>query len=83
MQQTSDIIKKSLWQQLAAAIDTLNNVIILYPLDTWAAGLQFFYIAYHAVLVTDYYLTIPPEKFISPLPFKIMSNEYGSGKNLY
>ncbi|TLV02551.1 DinB family protein [Dyadobacter luticola] len=63
-------IKSSLWQQFGAGINTLGNAIERCPLEVWEDKKRFFYIAYHAVILTDYYLTIPsPEEFHAILPF--------------
>ena len=64
-------LKESLWKQFGASIDMLKNAIILWPEENWDAGKKFFYNAYHCLVFLDYYLTIPPGNFSSPLPFTI------------
>ena len=64
-------LKESLWKQFGASIDMLKNAILLWPDEQWNSGKKFFYNAYHCLVFLDYYLTIPPENFTSPLPFTI------------
>ncbi|KQS27015.1 DinB family protein [Dyadobacter sp. Leaf189] len=65
-----ETIKESLWQQFGAAINTLGNAIEHCPEAVWQSKKRFFYIAYHSIVLADYYLTIPaPEEFHSVLPF--------------
>lgn len=64
-------IKESLWKQFGASIDMLKNAIILCPEAYWNTNKKFFYNTYHCLIFLDYYLTIPPENFSSPLPFTI------------
>ncbi|HEX5025955.1 MAG TPA: DinB family protein [Agriterribacter sp.] len=66
-----DALKKSLWKQFGAAIDMLNNAIMLCPDDYWNTNRKLFYQSYHCLLFLDYYLSIPPRGFSSPLPFMI------------
>ncbi|HWK04315.1 MAG TPA: DinB family protein [Puia sp.] len=64
-------LKESLWKQFGASIDMLKNAIILWPEEYWNTKRKFFYNAYHCLIFLDYYLTIPPKNFTSPLPFTI------------
>jgi len=64
-------LKESLWKQFGASIDMLKNAILLWPDEQWNSNKKFFYNAYHCLVFLDYYLTIPPENFSSPLPFTI------------
>ena len=64
-------LKESLWKQFGASIDMLKNAIILWPEAHWNTNKKFFYNAYHCLIFLDYYLTIPPKNFSSPLPFTI------------
>jgi hypothetical protein len=64
-------LKESLWKQFGASIDMLKNAILLWPDEQWNSSKKFFYNAYHCLVFLDYYLTIPPENFSSPLPFTI------------
>ena len=64
-------LKKSLWKQFGASIDMLKNAILLWPEEYWNTKKKFFYMAYHCLVFLDYYLTIPPENFSSPLAFTL------------
>lgn len=65
------ILKESLWKHFGASIDMLKNAIMLWPEEYWTTNKKFFYTAYHCLVFLDYYLTIPPRNFSSPLPFKL------------
>jgi hypothetical protein len=67
-------LKESLWKQFGASIDMLKNAIQLYPEDQWNTNKKFFYNAYHCLVFLDYYLTIPPKNFSSPLRFTIIES---------
>lgn len=65
------VLKQSLWKHFGASIDMLGNAITLWPDEYWNTNRKFFYNAYHCLVFLDYYLTIPPENFFSPLPFTL------------
>ena len=64
-------LKESLWKQFGASIDMLINAIELWPEGHWNSDKKLFYNAYHCLVFLDYYLTMPPNNFSSPLPFSI------------
>jgi len=65
-----DIVKHSLWTQFGASIDSLKNAIDMWPQAYWETDTRFFYIAYHCLIMLDYYLTIPyTGEFAATLPF--------------
>ena len=66
-----NFLKESLWKQFGASIDMLKKAIILWPEEYWNSVKRFYYISYHTIIFLDYYLTIPPTNFSSPLPFTI------------
>ncbi len=66
-----DVLKENLWKQFGGSIDMLKNAIAFCPDDYWNANKKLFYHAYHCLIFLDYYLTIPPTNFSSPLPFTI------------
>jgi DinB superfamily len=66
-----NILKQSLWKHFGASIDMLKNAITLWPEEYWNTNKKFFYNAYHCLVFLDYYLTIPPKSFSSPLPFTL------------
>ncbi|MEZ4870591.1 MAG: DinB family protein [Caldilineaceae bacterium] len=70
----------SLWQQLGAAIDTLDQAIAACPDDLWQAPLwpddppgyaEFWYLAYHVLFWLDFYLSGAVEGFTPPPPFTL------------
>lgn len=61
--------KESLWKQFGASIDMLQNALTLWQEETWNNDKKFFYMAYHSLIMLDYYLTNPPKDFSTPLPF--------------
>lgn len=65
-----NIFKHSLWTQFGASIDSLRNAITMWPEKYWYTDTRFFYIAYHTLIMLDYYLTIPhTDEFPTILPF--------------
>ena len=64
-------LKESLWKQFGAGIDMLKNAITLCPEDFLNSNKKLFFITYHSLIFLDYYITIPPKNFSSPLPFTI------------
>lgn len=65
-------ITASVWQQWGAAIDMLHDAISTCPDDFFTTNKRFYYLAYHTVILLDYYLTIPPVSFTPVLPFTIL-----------
>lgn len=70
-----DAIKNDLWKQFGASIDMLRNAIMQWPDEYWDSRKRFFYVAYHCLIFLDYYLTIPPKAFSSPLPFTFAESD--------
>jgi len=66
-----DILRQSLWKHFGASIDMLGNAMTLWPEEYWNTDKKFFYKAYHCIVFLDYYLTIPPKNFSSPLPYTL------------
>ncbi len=62
-------IKEATWSQLGASLDMLENAIIMCPDEHWDTALNFWYISYHCIFWTDYYLTTDPNKFEPPTPY--------------
>jgi hypothetical protein len=59
--------------QFAAAIEMLDGALRICPLAIWADGSQpeFWYIAYHALFWTDFYLSETADGFAPPAPFDL------------
>ena len=61
-----------IWQQFGAAIDMLENTLAACPPELWDNESKFWYIGFHTLFWTDYYLSdkTPMEKdFQPPAPF--------------
>lgn len=65
----SSTITDAIWTQFGASLDMLENSIKMCPDENWDTALDFWYIAYHCIFWTDYYLTIEPHTFAPPPPF--------------
>ncbi len=74
----------ALWRQFGAAIDTLDHALVACPASLWTQRLwptppppqfppqfaEFWYVAYHALVWLDLYLSgVPEEDFAPPAPF--------------
>ncbi len=74
-----DNVKRSLWRQYGAAIDTLSHAMELCPDELWTAVVwpddedprygQFWFIVYHTLSWLDLFLTGTREEFELPAPF--------------
>lgn len=65
----STSIKESIWSQFGATLDMLENAITMCPDRHWDTEMRFWYVSYHCIFWTDYYLTTDPSKFAPPPPF--------------
>ena len=63
------LINDSIWSQFGASLDMLENAIHMCPDEHWDTALDFWYLSYHCIFWTDYYLTSEPNKFEPPKPF--------------
>jgi hypothetical protein len=76
--------RAALWKQLGAAIDMLDNAVAVCPTPLWRERLwsadppawftrqfaEFWYVAFHALVWLDLYLSgVPEEEFTPPAPF--------------
>jgi len=74
----------ALWRQFGAAIDMLDNALMACPASLWTQRLwrahppsefppqfgEFWYVAFHALVWLDLYLSgVPKEEFAPPAPF--------------
>lgn len=71
MMDTLIFLKQGLWSQFGASIDMLEKAVALTPESLLNKRKRLFYTVYHTQVFLDYYLTVPPKGFISPLPFTI------------
>ena len=66
--------KKSIWQQLGAAVESLENAIKACPEKVWGdkPGFhEFWYITYHTLFFLDYYMSGTDQGFAPPEPFTL------------
>ena len=63
------MIKDALWSQFGASLDMLENAIHMCPDEHWDTALDFWYMSFHCLFWTDYYLSVEPNKFEPPKPF--------------
>jgi hypothetical protein len=62
-------LRTLLWSQFGASLDMLENAVAACPPQLWDTGTGFWYIAYHTLFYTDYYLSEEPDGFQPPAPF--------------
>jgi len=67
--ENSTSITDAVWTQFGASLDMLENAINMCPDEHWDTALDFWYLSYHCIFWTDYYLTPEPSKFEPPKPF--------------
>lgn len=65
----STSINEAIWSQFGASLNLLENAIMMCPDEHWDTALDFWYLSYHCIFWTDYYLTTEPSKFEPPKPF--------------
>lgn len=72
-------INTYIWQQFGAAIDMLENAITACSPELWNEGSRFWYLSFHTIYWTDYYLSDQTPKeidFTPPVPFTKSDFEY-------
>lgn len=65
---------ETLWRQLGAAIDMLENAIAACPEELWLdreRRPELWYLAYHTLFFLDLYLSPTPDGFTPPPPFTL------------
>lgn len=70
-----NLLKESLWKQFGASIDMLEKAVAIGPESLLANNKRFYYTTYHTLIFLDYYLTLPPKDFKTPLSFTIKEPE--------
>lgn len=63
--------KIEMWGQFGAALDMFENALAKCPATLWDSESKFWYIAYHTLFFTDYYLSEEPDKFLPPAPYTL------------
>ncbi|MEZ4621969.1 MAG: DinB family protein [Caldilineaceae bacterium] len=75
----NELWKNSVWQQLGAAIDMLDNTLVDCPTELWQAAVwpndagfsDFWYVSYHTLFFLDLYLSGAVAGFLPPDPFTL------------
>ncbi len=62
-------IKTEIWSQYGAALDMLENALVMCPDTLWDDENKFWYNAYHCLFFTDYDLSTDPGNFHPPAPY--------------
>ena len=70
-----DFWRECVWRQFGAALDMLANAVRACPDELWGAqdgrGPEFWYVVYHTLFFTDFYLSGSVEGFAPPEPFTL------------
>ncbi|HUH25960.1 MAG TPA: DinB family protein [Flavobacterium sp.] len=69
--ENSTTITDAIWTQFGASLDMLENAINMCPDEHWDTALDFWYLSFHCIFWTDYYLSTEPNKFAPPKPFTL------------
>ncbi|RDC56521.1 DinB family protein [Pedobacter chinensis] len=67
--ENSTSITDAIWTQFGASLDMLENAINMCPDEHWETESDFWYLSFHCIFWTDYYLSTEPHKFEPPKPF--------------
>jgi len=60
-----------IYSQFGAALQMLGNTMNACPLKVWNQDEDFWYMSYHTLFFTDYYLSENPRNFHPPVPFTL------------
>jgi hypothetical protein len=64
-------INEIVWKQFGASLDMMENSLKVCPPEVWSEKSEFWYIAYHTLFYTDYYLSKDPNEFRPPDPYTL------------
>lgn len=73
------MIREIIWKQFGAAIDMLENAILVCPDELWDTEYKFWYKSFHCLFWLDYYLFLDPENYVLTPPFTF--SEFNTAKN--
>lgn len=76
----SEGLQQILWNQFGGALQMLENAIVACPEEVWGTELkasEFWFLAYHTLIKTDYYGSESTEGFHPPEPFTLGENPIG------
>jgi hypothetical protein len=67
-------LKKTIWRQVGASIDMLENAIRACPEEVWSDRTrepQCWYLVYHTLFWLDFYSSVSKDGFTPPKPFSL------------
>ncbi len=64
-------INEIIWKQFGGSLDMFENTLEACPAEVWSDKSEFWYIAYHTLFYTDYYLSRNPSEFMPPEPYTL------------
>lgn len=67
----AETINEIVWKQFGAALDMMENSLQACPEEVWSEKSEFWYIAFHTLFYTDYYLSKQPLAFLPAAPFTL------------
>ena len=69
--ENSTSLNEALWTQFGASLDMLENAIVMSPEEHQDTALDFWYLSFHCIFWSDYYLATEPNEFEPPKPFTV------------
>jgi hypothetical protein len=69
-----DSLQEILWREFGGALKTFEDAIVACPQEVWGNELkedQFWFLAYHTLIWTDFYASESTENFCPPEPFSL------------
>jgi hypothetical protein len=70
----NESLQEILWNEFGAALQMLEDVIVACPAEVWGSDLkedQFWFLAYHTLIWTDFYSSESTADFRPPKPFSL------------
>lgn len=67
----SESVNEIVWKQFGASLDMLENSMKACPEEVWSSKSEFWYITFHTLFYTDYYLSKEPSVFMPPDPYTL------------
>lgn len=65
-------VKEAVSSQFLASLEMLKNAMVAWPEEQWNTNKRMFYVVYHTLWFTDYYLSFPPEESPAFLPHTLV-----------
>ena len=74
IKEVEDVWRGAVRRQFGAALEMLENAVRACPAELWGGrgqGTEFWYVVYHTLFFTDFYLSGSTEGFAPPEPFTL------------